>query len=123
MDLGYSTINNLQLCLRRFLVGVAGGEVVLQLSEVCAVEVIAELMEFGHHVDVCQRVFVAGEFSQSQYIIFSEHSRDNDTRLVGTDKFGVHHHTGYTTVAVIERMHLTNHEHHEYCTGKWVCQG
>ena len=79
-------------------------------------------MELGHHIYVCQRVFVTGQLSKCEYVIFSEDSRHNDSRLVGAYKFGVHHHAGDTAVAVIERMHFTNHKHHEYRTGKWVGQ-
>lgn len=53
----------LQFCLRGFFVGIAGGEVVFQFGEVGAVKIIAELMELCHNIYVCQRIFVACQFS------------------------------------------------------------
>lgn len=61
----YCTVYYLEFCLRGFFVGVADCEIVFQLCKVGAVEIIAELMEFGHYVDVCQRVFVTGQFTQT----------------------------------------------------------
>ena len=80
-------------------------------------------MEFDHYIYICQRVLVACQLSEHEDIIFSEYSWHNDSRLVGTYKLGVHHHTGDTAIAVIERMYFANHKHHEYGTGKWVGQG
>lgn len=79
-------------------------------------------MEFSHHIYVCQRAFVARQFSQDEDILLSENHRDNGAGLVGTDKFGVHDNTGYTSVTIIEQMHITYHKHHENCTCKWVSQ-
>ena len=44
---------------------------------------------------------MARQFSQDEDIILSENHRDNGAGLVGTDKFGVHHNTGYTSVTIM----------------------
>lgn len=56
-------VDDLEFGLRRLFVGVAGGEIVFQFGKVCTIEVVAELMEFGHYVDICHRVFVTGKFA------------------------------------------------------------
>lgn len=73
----YCTVYYLEFCLRGFFVGVADCEIVLQLCEVCAVEIIAELMEFCHYVDVCQRLFVACQLTQGENVL-SRHTKNHD---------------------------------------------
>ena len=68
-------VDDLEFGLRRLFVGVAGGEIVFQFGEVCTIEVIAELVEFGHYVDIRHRVFMTGKFTQCENVILAEHSR------------------------------------------------
>lgn len=117
----YRSVNNFEFRLRWFFVGVTGGKVVFQFGKVCAVEVIAKLVEFSHYVDVCQWVFVTGELAQCQDIILAEYCRNNYAGLVGAHKFSVHHHAGDASVTVVERVDFANHEHHEDGPRKWIC--
>lgn len=73
----YCTVYYLEFCLRGFFVGVADCEIVFQLCKVGAVEIVAELMEFGHYVDVCQRLFVACQLTQGENVL-SRHTKNHD---------------------------------------------
>ena len=68
-------VDDLEFGLRRFFVGIAGRKVIFQFGEVCAIEIVAELVKFGHYVDIRHWVFVTGKFTQCENVILTEHSR------------------------------------------------
>ncbi len=65
---------------------------------------------------------VLGKRPERSQIISAIGSRNDDAFLVRRHQFGIHHYARNPSVAIGERMHLTNEDHHIDSALEWVVQ-